>query len=211
VGEDGQVGDSAGEAGPDSDSVDPNHLDQALEEVLIGGREERLVVVAEPDPRWPEVFERHRAAIARALGPRARRIDHVGSTSVPGLAAKPIVDIQVTVDDPEDDPGFSLALERLGYELRVREPRHRMFRTEAHDVQVHVWAAGSDDERRHVLFRDWLRVDEADRRLYEDTKRRLAGRRWRDINYYAEAKSPVIVEIMARAESWAARVHWRLD
>ena len=211
MGEDGQVGGSAGDAGPNSDAVDSNHLDQALDEVLVGGREERLVVVAEPDPHWPVVFERHRAAIAGALGPRARRIDHVGSTSVPDLAAKPIVDIQVTVDDPEDDAGFSAALEGLGYELRVREPRHRMFRTEARDVQVHVWTAGSDDERRHVLFRDWLRVDEADRRLYEDTKRRLASRRWRDINYYAEAKAPVIVEIMARAESWAARVHWRLD
>jgi GrpB-like predicted nucleotidyltransferase (UPF0157 family) len=217
MGEDGQVGDSTGDAGLDDgtgldrDPVASKHLDQALEEALIGGREERVVVVADPDPRWPEVFERHRAAIVGALGPRVRRIDHVGSTSVPGLAAKPIVDIQVTVDDPEDDASFSPALETLGYELRVREPRHRMFRTPAHDVQVHVWAAGSDDERRHVLFRDWLRVDEADRRLYEDTKRRLAGRRWRDVNYYADAKSPVIQEIMARAESWAVRVHWQLD
>ncbi|HLN42361.1 MAG TPA: GrpB family protein, partial [Acidimicrobiales bacterium] len=78
------------------------------------------------------------------------------------------------------------------------------------DVHVHVWAAGSDDERRHVLFRDWLRVDAADRTRYEDAKRALAGRRWRDMNYYAEAKAPVISEIMERAESWAQREGWRL-
>jgi len=202
-------GDQGDQGDPDPGS-DPDHLDGTLDAVLVGGREERLVVMAEPDPRWPAVFDRHRAAIAAALGARARRIDHVGSTSVPGLAAKPIVDIQVSVDDPDDDPSFGPALEELGYVLRVREARHRMFRTPARDVQVHIWAAGSDDERRHVLFRDWLRVDEVDRRLYEDTKRRLAGRRWPDVNYYAEAKSPVIVEIMDRAETWAAHVDWRL-
>jgi GrpB-like predicted nucleotidyltransferase (UPF0157 family) len=135
----------------------------------------------------------------------------VGSTSVPGLAAKPIVDIQVTVDDPDDEAAFAPDLVAAGYELRVREPRHRMFRTPARDVQVHVWAAGSDDERRHLLFRDWLRVDAADRGHYEDTKRALATRRWRDVNDYAQAKSPVIAEIMGRAESWAARQGWGLD
>jgi len=196
VGEDGQV--------------DDDHLDAVLDAVLVGGRERRAIVLAAPDPTWPVTFERHRVVIGRALGAGARRIDHVGSTSVPGLAAKPIVDIQVTVDDPDDEPAFGPALERAGYEPRVREPRHRMFRTPARDVHVHVWAAGSDDERRHVLFRDWLRVDAADRTRYEDAKRALAGRRWRDMNYYAEAKAPVISEIMERAESWAQREGWRL-
>jgi len=196
VGEDGQV--------------DDDHLDAVLDAVLVGGRERRAIVLAPPDPTWPATFERHRVVIGRALGAGARRIDHVGSTSVPGLAAKPIVDIQVTVDDPDDEPAFGPALERAGYEPRVREPRHRMFRTPARDVHVHVWAAGSDDERRHVLFRDWLRVDAADRTRYEDAKRALAGRRWRDMNYYAEAKAPVISEIMERAESWAQREGWRL-
>src|ERR1019366_9086324 len=107
--------------GPDPDPVDSDHLDVTLDAVLVGGREERLVVMAEPDPPWPAVFERHRPAIAGAPGARARRIAHVGSPSGPGLAAKPIVDIQVTVDDPEDDPSFGPALEELGYFLRVRE------------------------------------------------------------------------------------------
>ena len=87
------------------------------------------------------------------------------------------------MDDPDDDGSFAPALLDAGYQLRVREPRHRMFRTPGRDVQVHVWAAGSPDERRHIVFRDWLRVDEADRALYEDTKRGLAGRLWRDTNY----------------------------
>jgi GrpB-like predicted nucleotidyltransferase (UPF0157 family) len=195
---------------PTTDQADDDHLDAALDAVLIGGREERLVVLADPDPRWPVIFERHRAVIARALADRARRIDHVGSTAVPGLAAKAIVDISVTVDDPDDDASFAPALLGAGYQLRVREPRHRMFRTPGRDVQVHVWAAGSADERRHIAFRDWLRVDEADRTLYEDTKRGLAGRVWRDTNYYAEAKAPVIAQIMARAESWATRTGWQL-
>ena len=128
---------------------------------------------------------------------------------MPGLAAKPVVDIQVTVDDPDDDAAFGPALEEAGYVLRVREPRHRLFRTPQRDVHVHVWEAGSDDERRHLLFRDWLRVDEADRVRYGETKRALARRRWPDTNYYAEAKSPVIAEIMGRATSWAADTGWR--
>ncbi len=195
----------------DNGRVEDDHLDEVLDAVLVGGRERRAVEIAEPDPTWPAAFERHRAVLARALGARARRIDHVGSTAVPGLAAKPIVDIQVTVEDPDDEPAFGPALEDAGYALRVREPRHRMFRTPARDVHVHVWAAGSDDERRHLLLRDWLRIDRADRTRYEDTKRRLARRRWRDVNYYAEAKTPVITEIMARAESWAGREGWRPD
>ena len=185
-----------------------HHLDESLDAVLIGGREERAVVIVDPDPEWRAVFERERAAIARVLTGRAFRIEHVGSTAVPGLAAKPIVDIQVAVVDPDDEAAFAPALERAGYELRVREPGRRMFRTPGRDVQVHVWRAGSDDERRHVLFRDWLRVDESDRALYEDTKRRLAARRWPDVNYYAEAKTPLITAIMARAEAWAAREGW---
>ncbi|HXZ63036.1 MAG TPA: GrpB family protein [Acidimicrobiales bacterium] len=186
------------------------HLDAHLDTVLVGGREARPVVLAGPDPRWPHVYEHHRRALAGLLGDRARRIDHVGSTAVPGLAAKTIVDIQLTVEEPEDDELVAL-LEAARYPLRVREPGHRMFRTPDGAVQVHVWRAGSDDERRHVLFRDWLRRDPDDRVRYEATKRALAARRWRDTNYYAEAKGPVIREIMARAERWAATSGWRLE
>jgi GrpB-like predicted nucleotidyltransferase (UPF0157 family) len=196
-----------GHADRDADT----HLEAHLDAVLVGGREERPVVLAAPDPGWPALYEHHRAHLAGALGPRARRIDHVGSTAVPGLAAKPVVDIQVTVDDPDDEPAFGPLLESAGYAVRVREPGHRMFRTPDRAVHVHVWAAGSADERRHVLFRDWLRRDDADRARYEEVKRALAARRWRDTNYYAEAKGPVIADIMGRAESWATRVGWQPD
>ncbi len=126
-------------------------------------------------------------------------MEHVGSTAVAGLAAKPIVDIMVTVDDPDDESAYLPRLERVGYVLRVREPGHRMFRTLARDVHVHVWPAGSQDERRHLVFRDWLRSSPVDRKEYERAKRELVGR-WRDMNYYARAKEVAIDRIMKRAE-----------
>jgi GrpB-like predicted nucleotidyltransferase (UPF0157 family) len=174
-------------------------FDVALDAVLIGGREEREVVIVDYSPAWPLRFDEERRRIGEALGGVARRIEHVGSTAVPGLAAKPIVDVLVAVEDPEEEAAYVPALEAVGYVLRVREPGHRMFRTEARDVHVHIWTAGSEDERRHLLFRNRLRDSPDDRFEYERTKRDLAGR-WRDVNYYARAKSEVIGRIMQRAE-----------
>ncbi|MGZ4675294.1 MAG: GrpB family protein [Acidimicrobiia bacterium] len=167
---------------------------------LIGGRERRPIVVVDHDPAWPQRFAVERARIAAAL-PDATSIEHVGSTSVPGLPAKPIVDIQVAV--PGDLDAAIPPLEAAGYELRVREPEHRMLRTPARDVHVHLWA-DPVDTARHLLFRDWLRVSEEDRDLYAATKRELATRDWDDMNDYADAKSPIIASITARAEAWAA-------
>jgi GrpB-like predicted nucleotidyltransferase (UPF0157 family) len=180
---------------------EPDHLDEILDRALVGGLERRHVVLVEYDETWPQRFEEHRERIAAALGPAARRIEHVGSTAVPGLAAKPIVDVLVTVDDVEAEETYRPALEAAGYALRVREPGHRMFRTEPRDVHVHVWPAGSEGARRDLLFRDRLRGDAADRALYERTKRALADRVWKDVNYYAEAKGPVIEEILGRAQA----------
>ncbi len=174
-------------------------FDVVLDAVLIGGREEREVVIVDYSPAWPLRFEEERQRIAGALGGVAHRIEHVGSTAVPGLAAKPIVDILVAVDDPEEEAAYVPALEAAGYVLRVREPGHRMFRTAAGDVHVHVWRTGSEDERRHLLFRDRLRESRDDLLEYERAKRDLAGR-WRDLNYYARAKSEVIGRIMQRAD-----------
>ena len=143
------------------------------------------------------------------LGSVARRIGHVGSTAVPGLAAKPIVDISVSVDDVDHDEVYRPAMERAGYELRVLELGHRMFRTPGRDVHVHFWPAGGDDERRHLVFRDWLRVDAADRRRYEEHKRELARRDWADMNDYAQAKNTIIDEIMRRARAWARQTEWQ--
>jgi GrpB-like predicted nucleotidyltransferase (UPF0157 family) len=178
------------------------------EEALIGGREPRPIAIVEHDPAWAHRFGALRAPLAAALGSVAVRIEHVGSTAVPGLAAKPIVDVQVAVADPDREELFVPALEWLGYVLRVREPGHRMLRTPALDVHVHVWRAGGEDERRHLLFRDWLRRSAADRERYARVKRRLAARDWEDMNAYADAKTPVIAEITVRAERWASASGW---
>jgi len=188
--------------------VDTDPLDDHLDRVLVGGREARPIRIVDADPDWPVRYEAERIRIEAALGRRARRVAHIGSTAVPGLAAKPIVDILVAVDDPEDEVAVVAPLVGAGYVLRVREAGHRMLRTPDREVHVHLWAAGSADERRHLLFRDWLRRDVADRERYEATKRSLAGRAWPDMNDYAEAKGPVVREITARAEAWAATTGW---
>jgi GrpB-like predicted nucleotidyltransferase (UPF0157 family) len=172
--------------------------DDAFE--LIGGREARPVVIVDHDVAWPDRFEVERARIRAAL-PDVRGVEHVGSTSVPGLAAKPIVDIVVVPAGAIEDAVEPL--EAAGYVLRVVERGHRMLRTPARDVHVHLWS-DADEVRRHLLFRDWLREDSDDRELYAGTKRELATRAWGDTNDYADAKSPVITEITARAEAWAA-------
>jgi GrpB-like predicted nucleotidyltransferase (UPF0157 family) len=169
------------------------------EESLIGGRERREIVIAEYDPRWPDRFEHERERLARALGPLALTIEHVGSTAVPGLAAKPIVDLLVTVVDPEDE-SLVAPVEVAGYELRVREPGHRMFRTPERDVHVHLWARNDAEVYRLLRFRDRLRASPQDRAAYAELKRELARRSWPDMNAYADAKGPLIESILSRAE-----------
>lgn len=157
-----------------------------------------MIELVAHDPQWAVRYECERARIAAALGHTAERIEHIGSTTVPGLAAKPVVDILVALGNPHDEIARA-ALERAGYMLCVNEPGHRMFRTQAMDVHVHLWAANSDDVTRHLLFRDWLRAHSEDRRLYEHVKGKLAERTWRDRNEYAQAKTPVISAILRRA------------
>lgn len=171
------------------------------DEVLIGGREARDIVMVEHDPGWARRYEIERRRIVEALGERVLQIDHIGSTSVPGLAAKPIIDIDLSVADPDDEAAYVPDLERAGYVLRVREPGHRMVRTPELDVHVHICPLGSDWEQRHLVFRNWLRGHPDDRQRYEDVKRSLAGRVWSDMNDYADAKSDVIADIMSRAQA----------
>jgi len=166
---------------------------------FIGGPEHRQIEIVPYDVRWPKRFGEERDRIADALGPIAVRIEHIGSTSVPGLAAKPVIDILVTVTDADVEDAFCVRLERAGYVLRVRESQHRMFRTPGLDVHVHVWTAGSNDEQRHIAFRDRLRTNSDDRLLYEVTKRQLAARDWATSNDYAMAKTDVIALILQQA------------
>jgi GrpB-like predicted nucleotidyltransferase (UPF0157 family)/predicted ester cyclase len=171
--------------------------------VLVGGLEPvTSIAIVDYDAAWPSRFEIERARIAAALGAAALDIHHIGSTSVPGLAAKPIIDICLVVDDIEDDEAFGPALEAEGYPLRVREPDHRMFRTPARDVHVHVYERGSKEIVDYLDLRDWLRQDADGRERYASVKRELAARSWRDMNEYAEAKSPVVSDTLRRAREW---------
>jgi GrpB-like predicted nucleotidyltransferase (UPF0157 family) len=154
------------------------------------------------DPRWPEHFAHEAARIRAALGDRALCIEHVGSTSVPGLVAKPIIDILLVVADSADEAAYVPALEAAGYVLRIREPewhQHRMFKGPAVDLNLHVFTAGSPEIERLLLVRDRLRESDADRELYARIKQQLASQHWAYVQNYADAKSAVVEGIIARA------------
>src|SRR5215831_2888215 len=147
-----------------------------MSNVLIGGMEKREIIIVDYDPLWPEKFQKHAAILSRALGTKALTTEHVGSTSVPGLAAKPIIDIVVVVEDSGDEAAYLPALLAAGYVLRVREPgwhEHRMLRTPQLDVHVHVFSSGCVEVSRQLAFRDHLRSNAEDPFLYECVKRRL--------------------------------------
>lgn len=182
--------------------------DETWKAGLIGGVEKREVKIVDYDVDWPKKFETHAKIIANALGGAALRIEHIGSTSVPGLAAKPVIDILVAVADSADESVYRTALVAAGYVLRVREPEwneHRMFRTPEKDVHVHIYSAGCPEIERNLTFRDRLRSNAADRSRYENTKRALATQEWSDMNEYAAAKTGVIESILAAARAAAER------
>jgi GrpB-like predicted nucleotidyltransferase (UPF0157 family) len=166
------------------------------------------VVIADYDPAWPEWFEQDRVRIAAALGPVALSIEHVGSTSVPGLPAKPIIDILLQVADTVAEGTYVPQLEAAGYTLRIREPEwleHRVLRRRGapYDVNVHVFSPRYAEEEiaRMLTFRDWLRANEEDRTLYAATKHELSTRDWRYVQDYADAKTDVVNQILARAQA----------
>lgn len=166
---------------------------------IIGGTEKRTLALVDYDAAWPQAYLEHEQRIRASLGPAAVQIEHIGSTSVPGLAAKPIIDVLVTVADITAEEDYLDGLLHAGYDLRVREPGHRLVRTPARDVHVHVMEVGDGAAEDYLLFRDHLRANVGDRALYERTKRDLLMQEWADMNAYAEAKSGVITEIKARA------------
>jgi GrpB-like predicted nucleotidyltransferase (UPF0157 family) len=166
---------------------------------LVGGIEPLRLELHSYDERWVDLFLDHRRRILSALAPTNVDVEHIGSTSVPGLAAKPIIDIVVTVDDITAEEDYLDALLGAGYELRTREPGHRLVRTPTRDVHVHIYQQGDPAVAEYLLLRDWLRSDAADRALYESTKRSLLLSRWEDMNAYADAKTDVILAIKARA------------
>ncbi len=164
----------------------------------------REVVLVDYDPEWPKWFARAAAQVRGALGEAALQVDHVGSTSVPGLAAKPLIDVNLVVADTTDEDAYAPDLEALGYVLRVREPdwyEHRLLRGQDPPVNLHVFPPGCEEVERMLVFRDWLRTTAADRELYERTKCELAAKEWKYVQNYADAKSQVVQEILARAHA----------
>ena len=159
------------------------------------------ILLVDYDPRWAELFAREAARI-RAVLAAALQIEHVGSTSVPGLPAKPILDILLVVTGSADEAAYLPALESAGYRLHIREAdwyEHRMFKGPDTEINLHTFSAGCPEVDRMLLFRDWLRVDPADRQLYARTKSALAQKDWTFVQHYADAKSAVIDDIMSRA------------
>jgi GrpB-like predicted nucleotidyltransferase (UPF0157 family) len=190
------------------DTVPDDPIEERLREVIIGEIEPQAIVVADYDPVWPERFRQEEARIRAALGRAALSIEHIGSTSVPGLAAKPLVDILLVVEDSANEGSYLPALEEAGYVLRVREPdfdEHRMLRTPQKDVHVHVFSAGSPEIGRYLLLRDRLRQDDGERELYARTKRELATKDWPSVDHYAEAKTEIIEGIISRAAARSSR------
>lgn len=162
------------------------------------------VHIAEYDPEWVHLFEREAARIRVVLGDKVLQLEHVGSTSVPGLAAKPKIDILLVVANSADEWTYVPEMEAAGYVLQVREPdwcEHRLFKGPDTDINLHVFTSGCEEIERMLVFRDWLRIHDADRQLYENTKRELAKQEWKYLQNYADAKSVVVQEILARARA----------
>jgi GrpB-like predicted nucleotidyltransferase (UPF0157 family) len=160
------------------------------------------ITLVDYDPEWPALFQREADRSRAALGDRVLRIEHVGSTSVAGLAAKPIIDIVLVVTDTANEEAYVPALEALGYTLRIREPNfheHRMFKSPDANINLHCYSNGCPEVEKMLIFRDWLRANNADRVLYENRKRELASRKWKYVQDYADAKTAVVDEILARA------------
>lgn len=182
--------------------------EEQLRKITVGEprRHDGPIVLVEYDPAWPKQFSREAKRIQEVLGARALRVEHIGSTSVPGLVAKPVIDILLVVADSADEPAYVPALEAAGYVLRIREPEwheHRLFKGPDTNINLHVFSVGSVEIERVLAFRDRLRTNAADRQLYERTKRSLAERHWKFVQNYADAKAEVVEAIIARARASA--------
>jgi GrpB-like predicted nucleotidyltransferase (UPF0157 family) len=160
------------------------------------------ILIVDYDPNWPELFAREADRVRSLLGSQVLRLEHIGSTSVPGLAAKPVIDLLLVVADSSEEASYAPVLQSAGYVLRTREPNwheHRLFKGPDTNINLHVFSSGCPEVERLMLFRDWLRGDAEDRDRYEKTKRALAEKEWERVQNYADAKTHVVEEILARA------------
>ena len=192
--------------------MDIESYEEQLAAVTIGELQPlpSRIELVDYDPAWPVLYAREEERIRSVLGSRVVRIEHTGSTSVPGLPAKPIIDITLEVPDASAEAEYVADLEAAGYVLRIREPHwfeHRLFNGLETNVNLHTFSAACEETDRMVLLRNWLRSDASDRELYATAKRELAARDWKYVQQYADAKTGVIQEILARAEAATGETH----
>lgn len=170
-------------------------IEERIKNAIIGGMEAPEIVV-DYDTAWPERFDHEAGRIRTALGKSALVVEHIGSTAVPGLAAKPIIDILLVVEDSNDEPSCLPALEEAGYVPQVRERdfhEHRMFRTADKDVHIHVFSPDSPEIECYLLLRDRLRDNDEDRELYARTKRELVNENWATMQHYVGLRLDVVL------------------
>lgn len=171
-------------------------------EVVSERKAPHTIEIVESDPTWPKTFDSFKSHLITALGSRAARIEHVGSTSVPGLPAKPVIDIDLIVDDIHDEASYVPALEAAGFQFLIRWKEHCMFSYDEPQVNLHVYGPEWPEPKRHRLFRDWLKKNSEDRELYANVKReasQAASAAGEDVNQYNDRKQAVLLEILNRA------------
>jgi GrpB-like predicted nucleotidyltransferase (UPF0157 family) len=188
-------------ASPPGANESPVRSDDELQQITVGAWQPHNAPIdlAEYDPDWPRLFTREASRLRDVLGDLALRVEHVGSTSVPGLLAKPIIDILLVVPDSGDEVSYVPRLEAANYVLRIREPawfEHRLFKGPDTDINLHVFSLGAAEIEKMLRFRDRLRSSDRDRGHYARAKRDLAQLTWRHVQHYADAKTAVVDQIL---------------
>lgn len=178
----------------------PMPSDEYLEKVTIGQVTtiNGTITLCEYDDNWKKLYLIEENKIKTALSNQDIIIEHIGSTSIEGLCAKPILDILLLVDDSSKEECYVPFLEKVGYTLKIREEdwyKHRMFKGNNPEVNLHVFSKGCIEAKRMLDFRDWLRNNQEDREKYAQEKQHLASKTWKYVQHYADAKSKVVNEI----------------
>lgn len=172
-----------------------------IADVQVGNPPPRTIVVVPYDETWPERYLEVEARVRSALGDRVLALQHIGSTSVPGLAAKPVVDVDLVVADSGDEASYVPDLEAAGFSLRIREPDwegHRLLTLEAPETNLHVFPPGTPEPQRHRMFRDWLGTHPDDLAAYAALKTELGRRSWRSGMDYNNHKGELVYDIYER-------------
>jgi GrpB-like predicted nucleotidyltransferase (UPF0157 family) len=175
-------------------------LDEAAK-AQVGSQPPRTITVVPYDDGWPDHYSGVEARVRAALGDRVLGLQHIGSTSVPGLAAKPVIDADLTVADSADESSYVPELEAAGFNLRIREPEweeHRLLTYEAPPTNLHVFPPGTPEPARHRMFRDWLRTHPDDREAYAALKTELGTRSFRSGMDYNNHKGELVYDIYER-------------